>query len=71
MQGQQKLDEWFTTPEAAHYLKVSRQWLEKLRTYGGGPPYTKLGRRVVYKRSDLDRWAQAGTRTSTSDAYSG
>jgi hypothetical protein len=33
----------------------------------GGPPFTKLGRRVVYQKADLDAWLAQGKRTSTSD----
>jgi hypothetical protein len=60
-------DAWFTTPEAAHHLKLSRQYLEKLRCWGGGPKFSVLGRRVVYMRSNLDAWAIDRSRTSTSD----
>lgn len=55
------------TPAAAFYLGVSASWLAKLRHYGGGPEYLKLGRRVVYKPGALDAWADQGVRASTSD----
>ncbi len=60
-------DEWFTTPEAAQHLRVSTQWLEKLRSWGGGPDFHRLGRRVLYRRSALDNWAAARVYSSTSD----
>ena len=60
-------DEWLNTIQAAQYLKVSKQWLEKLRCEGGGAKFSLLGRRVVYRRSDLDAWALKRVRTSTSD----
>jgi hypothetical protein len=41
---------------AADYCQVSKSTLNKLRCYGGGPLYLKLGRRVVYDRLDLDQW---------------
>jgi hypothetical protein len=47
---------YFTTPEAADYLRISDRWLEKLRTNGGGPIYSKPGDRVIYRQSDLDSW---------------
>ena len=37
-------DAWLNTPEAAHHLKVSKQYLEKLRCWGGGPRFSLLGR---------------------------
>jgi predicted DNA-binding transcriptional regulator AlpA len=53
--------------EAAFYCGSSASTFAKLRLYGGGPSFVKIGRRVVYDPSDLDRWldahrrAQAGT----------
>ena len=55
-------------PEAAHYLGISASTLSKLRVFGGGPKFHKLGRRVVYDSSDLDDWFAARQRSSTSDS---
>jgi hypothetical protein len=33
----------------------------------GGPPFAKLGRRVVYRREDLDAWLTERRRSSTSE----
>jgi hypothetical protein len=33
---------------------------------GGGPPYLKLGRRVLYDPRDLEDWAAAARQTHTS-----
>lgn len=44
-----------------------RQW----RHRGGGPVYRKLGRRCVYRRSDIEAWLDANLRVSTSDAPTG
>lgn len=53
-------DEMLTTKEAADFLKVSANWLEQLRTVRGmgriRPPYYKIGRRVIYKKSDLNEY---------------
>jgi excisionase family DNA binding protein len=57
-----------STPEAAAYLGLSPATLETLRTRGGGPPFVKLGRRVVYRREDLDAWLNAARRRSTSES---
>jgi Hypoxia induced protein conserved region len=39
---------------------LSASWLSKLRVFGGGSPYLKIGRRVVYERSQvLMRWRVA------------
>lgn len=55
------------TEHAARYLGLSPKTLETLRTRGGGPPFLKLGRRVVYRKTDLDTWLAARVRRSTSD----
>lgn len=56
------------TVEAAAYCGSSSSTLEKLRLHGGGPVFSKLGRRVVYRIEDLDAWLAANRRRSTSDA---
>lgn len=44
----------FDQDAAAAYLNVSTQWLESRRHDGLGPPFAKLGRRIIYRKSDLD-----------------
>lgn len=53
--------------EAARYTGVSTSTLNKLRVYGGGPVFLKIGRRVAYDTADLDGWLQAKRRSSTSE----
>jgi predicted DNA-binding transcriptional regulator AlpA len=53
--------------DAARFLSVSKSWLDKKRLDGGGPPYLKLGRRVVYDLDDLERWATGNRRHHTSE----
>ena len=55
------------TNEAATYCGSSASTFEKLRLTGGGPIYSKIGRRVVYRIEDLDNWLAANRRRSTSD----
>ena len=54
--------------EAAQCLGLSVSTLNKLRVFGGGPTFFKLGRRVVYDRADLDAWMDARRRQSTSQS---
>lgn len=56
------------TAEAAEYLTIGASTLEKLRAAGGGPPYCKVGKSVVYDPADLDAWLSGSRRTSTSVA---
>ena len=58
---------YLRTPEAARFLGLSGRTLEKHRTYGTGPRYSKLGGRVVYRLEDLQAWADRGRKDSTSD----
>ena len=55
------------TPAAAAYCGLGKSTLDKLRIYGGGPIYSKIGRRVVYDLADLDRWLVAHRQSSTSE----
>ncbi len=57
-----------TVPVAAGYLGLSVSTLNKLRVFGGGPIFLKLGRRVAYDVTDLDAWLASKRRRSTSDA---
>jgi hypothetical protein len=52
---------------AADRLGVSDRTLENWAVRGGGPRFIKAGRRVVYRIRDLDDWAAARERLSTSD----
>jgi excisionase family DNA binding protein len=52
--------------EAAEYLGLSKSTLDKLRVTGSGPIYIKLGSRVLYEEHDLDEYAAARRRASTS-----
>jgi len=42
--------------EAASYVGLSKSTLDKLRHFGGGPEYFKVGRAVVYDTAQLDEW---------------
>jgi predicted DNA-binding transcriptional regulator AlpA len=58
-------DEWLRPEEAAAVAKLSKARLETLRRIGGGPRFERTGRRVRYRRADIDAWvrgrAAAGT----------
>lgn len=55
------------TPEASKIAKLSESSLEKRRISGDGPPFIKIGRRVLYYPSDIHRWLASKKRVSTSD----
>lgn len=53
--------------QAAEYLSLSANTLNKWRTQGRGPRFVKLGRSVCYRREDLEAWLQQQSRGSTSE----
>lgn len=53
--------------QTADYTGLSVSTLNKLRVFGGGPVFLKLGRRIAYDQSDLDAWLDSKRRCSTSD----
>lgn len=59
--------QFLTQSEAANLLRLSERTLERHRLSGTGPVFVKLGRRVVYRASDLLAFAQAHTYRSTSE----
>jgi hypothetical protein len=63
----QSVPRYLTNAEAAAWLKLSPRTLEKQRVIGGGPPFRKFGRRVLYAVEDLEQWSAARTCDSTSD----
>ena len=50
------LAEFLEQDEAAAELKVCQRTLDRWRRLGDGPPITKIGRRVLYRRSSLQAW---------------
>ena len=56
--------------EAARYTALSKSTLNKLRVYGGGPIYIKVGKAVIYDKADLDQWLAGKKVANTSGAIS-
>jgi len=52
---------FLTTDEAAHYIGLAKQTLQKMRRERRGPPYRKHGRFVRYHIDDLDAWSEANS----------
>lgn len=62
------LDISYSVAEAARYLGLSPSCLNKWRCQRTtGPRFCKLGRRVVYRQSDLDAWREQNACNSTSE----
>jgi excisionase family DNA binding protein len=60
-------EEFLTPKQAAAFLRVSKSYLDKLRVYGGGPKFLRFGRKILYRRSELDLWAEQRSFSSTSE----
>lgn len=54
------------TKGAAAQIGFAPNTLEKLRVYGGGPRYVKMGRSVRYRVSDLEAYLAERVVESTS-----
>jgi len=48
---------------AAAVRYVSQSLMESQAIRGGGPPYTRIGRRALYRKSDLLAWMEKTGRT--------
>jgi predicted DNA-binding transcriptional regulator AlpA len=55
------------TRGAAQRIGLAGKTLDNWRSQGSGPPYYKLGGRIVYDDVEVDAWLAARRRTSTSD----
>lgn len=58
---------YLTTQEAADYLRLKKNSLEKMRWLRRGPMFRHHGRNVVYAIEDLDAWSDERTSHSTSN----
>lgn len=50
------LPEWLTTAEVAAIVRAPEPTVRYWRHLGRGPKGTRVGRRVLYKRSDVEMW---------------
>ncbi|RWG78546.1 helix-turn-helix domain-containing protein [Mesorhizobium sp.] len=60
------LPQTLRTDDAARYVGISPSTLSKMRLRGEGPPYAKIGKRiVVYNKDDLAEWLGSMRRVAT------
>lgn len=55
------------TPAAANYIGKTESTMQKWRVTGGGPPFIKSGKTIVYDIRDLDAWLDERRFRSTSE----
>jgi excisionase family DNA binding protein len=53
------LAEFMTTEELAAALGRNKRTLDRWDALGIGPPRTRVGRTVLYRRSSVDKWLAA------------
>ena len=58
-EGEEKIQQVLNDVQAAAYLGLAPQSLRNFRHKRVGPPYVKLGHRVVYLLRDLQDYLQA------------
>lgn len=50
---------WLTTPQVAELLHVSIRTVHDWRQSRTGPPAYRVGRRLLWKPHEVDRWVRA------------
>ena len=53
------LAQFMTTEELAAELKLNKRTLDRWDVLGIGPPRTRVGRTVLYRRSSVQKWLAA------------
>ncbi len=61
--------QWLSAKEAAEYTILGHSTLAKLRLTGGGAPFSKIGEKVLYKKSDLEAWLESKRVSNTSQNH--
>ena len=52
--------EYMTTEEVAAMFRTSPNTVRYWKSVGKGPRGVKIGRRVLYARTDVEQWAKTG-----------
>ena len=59
---------YLNTTQLAEHTGIAASTWNKRRLTGDGPVFCRVGRRVLYRWSDVEAWFSEHTRKSTSDA---
>jgi excisionase family DNA binding protein len=73
MRGHMKIDvtqNLLTAAEAAKYLRCSLRTLDRERAAGRGCPFVRMGRRIRYRREDIEAFVAAHLRGHVPEALS-
>lgn len=58
------LSEFLTTEELAAELGRHKRTLDRWGALGTGPPRTRVGRKVLYRRTSVQKWLAAQEQSS-------
>jgi hypothetical protein len=61
-------DQLLLAGEAAERLRVAKQTLARWRVEGQGPPFVRIGSRVLYRVADIDAYVVERCFRSTAEA---
>ena len=61
-------DTLINTSQLALRTGIAASTWNKRRLTGDSPPHVKIGRRVLYRWTDVEAWLESKLRHSTSDA---
>ena len=53
---------------AATYLGLTKRTLERWRVNGSGPKFVKVGKKILYRPSDLEAWMTTRTFANTAES---
>jgi predicted site-specific integrase-resolvase len=59
---------YLTPEEAGRFIGAAVQTMARWRCEGGGPPFIRVGRKIMYAAEDLTAWMNARRMASTSAA---
>ena len=60
------LSEFLTKEELAAELRRNPRTLDRWAVLGMGPPRTRIGRKVLYRRTSVQKWLAAQEQSSAS-----
>jgi hypothetical protein len=59
MEARMTDNEFLTSKECARYRRCSERKVERERSEGCGPDFIKDGRKILYRKGDIDRFLAA------------
>lgn len=63
-------DELMTTEQVSEYTKIAVSTLQMYRTYGTGPKFVKVRKRLVrYRKYEVDEWINEMQRQQTEQTF--